>query len=199
MGRRPSRDVVDGTSANLDRLTHGAVTVRDVSDHPVDLLPVDEANFRRVASRFTTGISVAATRHAGIDHAMTVSAFTTVSLDPLRVLICIEKITRFHEAVLSSGLWAVSVLAEGDEEMSRWFALKARPTGGQLADYAHHPGAKTGMPVLAGAMAVIECQTRAIYDGGDHSIVLGEVVGLDLDPAARRPLLYFEGHYRQLR
>lgn len=173
--------------------------MRDVSAYDVDPLQVDEANFRRVASRFTTGISVAATRHAGIDHAMTVSAFTTVSLDPLLVLICVEKITRFHEAVQASGLWAVSVLAEGDEEMSRWFALNARPTGGQLADYANHPGAKTGMPVLDAAMAVLECQTRAIYDGGDHSIVLGEVVGLDLDPAARRPLLYFEGGYRQLR
>ena len=176
-----------------------AVTLRGVSGDPVDPLPVDEANFRRVAARFTTGISVATTRHAGIDHAMTVSAFTSVSLDPLLVLICVEKITRFHQAVSASGLWAVCVLAEDDEEMSRWFALNARPTGGQLADYAHHPGAKTGMPVLDAAIAVIECQTRAVYDGGDHSIVLGDVVGLDLDPAARRPLLYFEGGYRQLR
>jgi flavin reductase (DIM6/NTAB) family NADH-FMN oxidoreductase RutF len=175
------------------------VTLPDVAEHPVEPLTVDEANFRRVAARFTTGISVAATRHADVDHAMTVSAFTSVSLDPLLVLICVEKITRFHQAVLASGLWTVSVLAEDDEEMSRWFALNARPTGGQLADYAHHPGAKTGMPVLDAAMAVIECQTRAIYDGGDHSIVLGDVVGLDLDPAARRPLLYFEGNYRQLR
>ena len=114
---------------------------------------------------------------------MTVSAFTSVSLDPLLVLICVEKITRFHEAVLASGLWAVSVLAEDAEEVSRWFAVKARPTGGQLADYAHHPGPTTGMPVLDCAMAVIECQTRAVYDGGDHSIVLGDVVGLELTPS----------------
>jgi flavin reductase (DIM6/NTAB) family NADH-FMN oxidoreductase RutF len=165
----------------------------------VDPAVVNVTTFRRVAARFTTGISVAATRHEGVDHAMTVSAFTSVSLDPLLVLICIEKITRFHEAVQASGLWAVSVLSEEDEEMSRWFALKARPTGAQLADYAHHPGATTGMPVFDAAMAVIECQTRAIYDGGDHSIVLGDVVGLDADPGARRPLLYFEGGYRQLR
>jgi len=142
---------------------------------------------------------VVATRHDGVNHAMTVSAFTSVSLDPLLVLICVEKITRFHEAVRASGRWAVSVLAEEDEEMSRWFALKARPTGAQLADYAHHPGAKTGMPVFDAAMAVIECQTRAIYDGGDHSIVLGDVVGLEADPVPRRPLLYFAGGYRQLR
>ena len=61
------------------------------------------------------------------------------------------------------------MLAEDAEDVSRWFAEKARPTGGQLADYAHHPGAGTGMPVLDAAMAVIECQTRAVYDGGDHT------------------------------
>jgi flavin reductase (DIM6/NTAB) family NADH-FMN oxidoreductase RutF len=169
-----------------------------VSADPVDPAAVDIAAFRRVAGRFVTGISVVATRHDGIDHAMTVNAFTSVSLEPLLVLICVEKITRFHRAVLASGTWAMSMLSEDAEDAARWFAEKARPTGAQLADYAHRPGPVTGMPVLVRAMAVIECRTRAVYDGGDHDILLGDVVGLWSDPAARRPLLYLGGHYRQL-
>ncbi len=164
-------------------LAPGAVSIRD---------------FRRVAGRFTSGICIAATEHDGVDYAMTVSAFTSVSLDPLLVLICVEKITRFHEAVLSSGAWTLSVLPEGAEDISRWFAEKGRPTARQFADFAHHPGRVTGMPVLDVAMAVIECRTRAIHDGGDHDIVLGDVASVDADPRVRRPLLYFEGGYHHI-
>jgi flavin reductase (DIM6/NTAB) family NADH-FMN oxidoreductase RutF len=170
-----------------------------VSADPVKSDAVDEREFRRVASRFTTGICVAATRHLDVDHAMTVSAFNSVSLNPLLVLVCVENITRFHDAVLGSGMWAVSVLSDDSEDIARWFAEKARPTDGQMADYACRPGPATGMPVLERAMAVIECRTRAVYDGGDHQILLGDVVGLWSDPLPRRPLLYFDGGYRQLR
>ena len=170
-----------------------------MSTDPVAPDAVDERHFRRVASRFTTGICVVATRYRDVEHAMTVSAFNSVSLDPLLVLVCVEKITRFHEAVLGSGSWAVSMLSDDAEDVARWFAEKARPTGRQMADYAHRPGPVTGMPVLEQAMAVIECRTRAVYDGGDHDILLGDVVGLWSDPSPRRPLLYFEGGYRQLR
>jgi len=170
-----------------------------VSVEPVVPSVLDADAFRRVAGRFATGISVVTTRYDGVDHAMTVNAFTSVSLEPLVVLICVEKITRFHRAVMASGAWAVSMLADDAEQASRWFAEKARPTGGQLADYAYRPGPATGMPVLDNAMAVIECRTRAVHDGGDHDVVLGDVVGLWADPAARRPLVYFEGRYRQLR
>jgi flavin reductase (DIM6/NTAB) family NADH-FMN oxidoreductase RutF len=169
-----------------------------MSADPVDPDPVDVAAFRRVTGKFGTGIGVATTRHLDVDHAMTVNAFTSVSLDPLLVLICVEKITRFHEAVMATGLWAVSVLSDDAEDVAQWFAEKARPTDGQMASYRHRPGLVTGMPVLEQAMAVIECRSRAVYDGGDHDIVLGDVVGLWSDPAPRRPLLYFAGQYRQL-
>jgi flavin reductase (DIM6/NTAB) family NADH-FMN oxidoreductase RutF len=172
-----------------------------MSADPVDPDPadgVDAAAFRRVTGTFTTGISVAATQHLGIEYAMTVNAFTSVSLEPLLVLICVEKITRFHSAVRATGLWALSVLSDDAEDVARWFAEKARPTGGQMADYPHRPGRATGMPVLEQAMAVIECRTRAIYDGGDHDIVLGDVVGVWADSAPRRPLLYYGGQYRRL-
>ena len=159
---------------------------------------VPVADFRRVMGNFATGIAVAATTDRGTHYAMTVSAFTSVSLDPLLVLICVEKTARFHEAVSSSGAWAVSVLAEDAEATSRWFAEKGRPTHAQFAGYPHHPGAVTGMPVLNDAIAVLECRTRSWHDGGDHDILVGSVVGVWAEQAPRRPLLYLRGHYRRV-
>jgi len=132
---------------------------------------------------------------------MTVSAFTSVSLEPPLVLFCAEKIARFHDAVLTAGSWAVSVLAEDGEKTARWLATRGRPLDGQLDGVAHHPGPVTGAPLLDGALATLECQTAAVYDGGDHSIILGEVTAVDgpADPPARGPLVHHSGRYRRLR
>jgi flavin reductase (DIM6/NTAB) family NADH-FMN oxidoreductase RutF len=159
---------------------------------------VSREAFREACGRFATGICVASTSDRGVDYAMTVNAFTSVSLDPLLVLVCVEKITRFHEAVLSSGAWTISVLPDDAEDASRWFAATGRPTLEQFAEYAHHAAAITGMPVLDVAIGVLECRTHAVYDGGDHTIVVGEVVGVWADPSPRPPLLYVEGKYRKL-
>ncbi len=110
---------------------------------------------------------------------MTVTAFTSVSLDPLLVLFCAEKIARFHDAVLAAGTWAVSVL---DEESEKTAALAGhpRPAAGRPAgrDPRITPGPVTGAPILDDALAAMECRTTAVHDGGDHSIVVGEVVGV---------------------
>jgi flavin reductase (DIM6/NTAB) family NADH-FMN oxidoreductase RutF len=98
----------------------------------------DAGAFRRAAGRFPTGIVVVATSVQGTGHAMTVSAFTSVSLDPLLVLFCAEKIARFHDAVLAAGIWSVSVLDEEAEKAARWLATRGRPLDGQLDMIAHH-------------------------------------------------------------
>ena len=159
---------------------------------------VDADAFREAAGRFATGIVVVSTSLDGVDHAMTVNAFTSVSLDPLLVLFCSEKIARFHGAVLAAGSWAVSVLGEDAEETSRWLATRGRPLEGQLAGYPHHPGPRTGAPVLDDAIASLECRTRDVHDGGDHSIVVGEVVGVSSQRPDVGPLLYYQRKYRRL-
>jgi flavin reductase (DIM6/NTAB) family NADH-FMN oxidoreductase RutF len=159
---------------------------------------VDPAAFRRAAGQIPTGIVVISTTLDGIGHAMTVSAFTSVSLEPVLVLFCAEKIARFHGAVLTAGIWAVSVLDEGSEKAARWLATRGRPLDGQLDTIAHHPGPLTGAPILDGALAGIECRTTAVHDGGDHSIVVGEVVGVTEPAAPGSPLLYHAGRYRRL-
>jgi flavin reductase (DIM6/NTAB) family NADH-FMN oxidoreductase RutF len=138
------------------------------------------------------------TRVDGVDHAMTANSFTSVSLDPMLVLICVERTVRFHDAVLRSGLWAVSVLGEDDREAAEWFALRGRPLTGQLERFPHRRGPLTDAAVLDSALASLEVRTAAVYDGGDHDIVLGEVMALAQAPGHGRPLLYFESGYRQL-
>ena len=139
---------------------------------------VDQTAFRRAAGRFASGIVVVSTSLDGVSHAMTATAFTAVSLDPLLVLVCVEKIARFHDSVLATGTWAVSVLGEESEKAAAWLATRGRPLEGQLDAFRHHAGPATGAPILDDALTAMECRTTAVHDGGDHSIVVGEVVGV---------------------
>jgi flavin reductase (DIM6/NTAB) family NADH-FMN oxidoreductase RutF len=159
---------------------------------------VDSGDFRRVAGRFASGILVVTASLDGVGHAMTVTAFTSVSLDPLLVLFCAEKIARFHDAVLDAGRWAVSVLDEESEKTARWLATRGRPLDGQLSTIRHHPGPHSGAPILDDALAAMECRTTAVHDGGDHSIVVGEVIGVSEPRPGGRPLLYYSGGYRRI-
>lgn len=154
---------------------------------------VDQDSFRRAAGQFAGGI-VVVTTSAG--HAMTVSAFTSVSLEPRLVLFGAEKIARFHDAVLAAGSWAVSILAEDAEKTARWLATGGRPLDG----VAHHPGQVTGAPLLDGALAAMECRTTAVHDGGDHSIIVGQVVAVaaPASPPGVGPLVHYAGAYRRL-
>jgi len=112
--------------------------------------------------------------------------------------------------VLEAGAWAVSILAEDGEKTARWLATRGRPLEGQLDELPHHAGPATGAPLLDGALATLECQTYAVYDGGDHSIVVGLVTAVDgpadppargaaPGPPARGPLIHHAGRYRRLR
>lgn len=161
-------------------------------------MSVDPALFRRAAGRMPTGILVVGTCLDGADHAMTVSAFSSVSLEPVLVLFCAEKIARFHDTVLAAGFWSVSVLDENAEKVARWLATRGRPLDGQLSGIAHHAGPVTGAPVLDDALSVLECRTTAVHDGGDHSIVVGEVVGVTVSDSTADPLIHHAGRYRRL-
>ena len=156
---------------------------------------VDRDVYRKIAGRYATGIAIVTTRADGVDHAMTVNSFASVSLDPILTLFCAEKIARFHDAVLAAGVWGVSVLGEDDEEASRYFAKRGRPLEGQLHGWPHHHG-ELGVALFDRAVATLECRTTAVYDGGDHSIVVGEVIAVDT-PSQGEPLLYHEGRYRR--
>lgn len=160
--------------------------------------PVDAFVFRKVVGHFATGVTIVTTVVDGVDHAMTASAFTSVSLEPPLVLVCVDREARFRDAVLESGQWAVSFLPADARRAAEWLATRGRPLVGQLDRYAHHRGAATGGAVLDGALAWLECRTSAVYDGGDHEIVVGSVVTLGIGAGGEPPLLYYRGRYRAL-
>lgn len=157
----------------------------------------DPAEFRRVVGRFATGVTVVTAVEDGVDHAMTMNAFTSVSLDPLLVLFCVEKKARFHRLVLAGETWAVSILGEGSEAASSWFATRGRPWEEQMEGWRTRRGEITGAPVLEEAIGALECRTRSVHDAGDHTVVIGEVLSVSA-PSEGDPLLYYRGAYRRL-
>jgi flavin reductase (DIM6/NTAB) family NADH-FMN oxidoreductase RutF len=156
-----------------------------------------EGEYRATVGLFATGITVVTANAVGVEHGMTLNAFASVSLDPLLVLVCVERDAVMHKVLEEAGGFALSVLAEDQEPIARFFADSSRPAGAaQFAGVAYRLGAVTGAPLLDGAMAWLECEVEQAYGGGDHSIFLGRVLGVERGQL-RDPLLYFGGAYRR--
>ena len=146
--------------------------------------------FRSALSRFPTGVTVVTARdRAGNDHGMTVSAFTSLSLVPPLVLICVEHTTRLHEGLRTSTHFAVNVLAAGQEPLSHRFA----DPGDDRFDGVPLVRGLTGSALLDGALAIYECAIRDRFPGGDHTIITAEVVAVTVHDGP--PLLYHRGAY----
>ncbi|HEX2028815.1 MAG TPA: flavin reductase family protein [Nitriliruptorales bacterium] len=154
--------------------------------------------FRDVMGRFATGVAIMTTLHDGAPHGMTANAVSSVSLQPLLVLVCVERGTTMAATVTASGIFALSFLHEDDDGLAVHFADPYRPLG--AAQFERIPFRKevTGAPVLERGVAYVDCRTWRLCDGGDHLIVVGEVVTLGLGDRDD-PLLFYRGAYRSLR
>jgi flavin reductase (DIM6/NTAB) family NADH-FMN oxidoreductase RutF len=130
-------------------------------------------------------------------HGVTVNSFSSVSLDPMLVLVCLNETSRAVGLIERAGAFGVNVLSAGQQDVSRWFANPDHPAGSAMFDSVPlEPGAP-GCPVLAGAMASFDCRLRQSYPAGDHLIVLGEVVALVHRPQLE-PLIFHAGTYKSL-
>jgi flavin reductase (DIM6/NTAB) family NADH-FMN oxidoreductase RutF len=142
-------------------------------------LPIDtllEVPLREAMGQFATGITVL-TAAGERWHGMTANAFTSVSLQPPLVLCCVSRTARMHDAITSAGCFGVSMLGAGQRDLARYFADRRRPNGAAQFDLVDWiPGPRTGSPLLAGALAWLECELTSAYEGGDHSIFLGHVL-----------------------
>jgi flavin reductase (DIM6/NTAB) family NADH-FMN oxidoreductase RutF len=157
----------------------------------------DPRALRDVMGRFATGITVI-TSAGDAAHGMTANSFSSVSLDPPLVLVCLARTTAMHGIVVANGGFAVNVLGAEQEEVARHFASRDRPAGiAQFDAVDWVAGPRTGAPLLTGSLAWLECELGEIYDGGDHSIFLGRVVGLGRG-TGREALLFFGGAYHQI-
>ena len=154
---------------------------------------VTSDQFRQVMGNFATGITVVTTMDAhGKPYGLTVNSFTSVSLDPVLVLVCLDNRLSGLQAFVNSRHFGVSILSEHQEDVSRIFAKKdaERPPDIYIEG-------KLGVPLLRNSIATMECETVKIYEGGDHQIFLGRVEHCEVTQLDH-PLLYFRGKYQRI-
>ena len=145
---------------------------------------------------FASGVTIMTTNASGRMHGMTVSAFASQSLDPLLILVSVERSTVMHRLVMDSGAFAINILDERGEGTARFFADNARLDGPQFNEGSYHLGT-TGSPILEEATGYLEAAVDSTLDAGDHTIVIGRVVALEIVREAA-PLIYYRSGYRRL-
>ncbi len=152
---------------------------------------MDTAEFRRILGHWASGVGIVTARTAeGRVCGLTANAFASLSLEPLLVLVCVEKTADTHDCIRSAGAFAVNILNSEDERIARRFA--AWEVDRKFDGLAYHQE-QTGSPVLDDALAWVDCRLHGEYDGGDHTIFVGEILAGDAGNGT--PLLYYRGGY----
>lgn len=151
--------------------------------------------YRHVLGAFATGVAVVTTKRQGCYFGLTVNSFSSVSLDPMLIQINIGKNTTSHEYITETGHFVVNILAEDQQLISTVFS------GAPPAERFQHVRtweAGSGCPVIEDSLAYIEVKVVGTFEGGDHTIFLGEVLRMGMLREDAAPLLYFRGRYERL-
>ncbi len=154
-------------------------------------MSVTPEEFRKVMGQFATGVTIVTTAdNEGTPYGLTVNSFTSVSMDPPLVVICLDNqlsgLTTFKE----SGKFGVNILAEDQKDLSDHFAR----AGTERSEGPYVTG-KTGVPLLEGVLARMECEIFTMYPGGDHTLVLGKVQCAEVLQPKKKPLFFHRGGY----
>ena len=158
---------------------------------------VDPTTFKAAASSFSSGVTVVASKRSGQVHGMTVSAFASLSLDPMQIIVSLRTKSLLHDMIMESKIFAVSILREDQKEVAAYFATTRRePCEDTFPGVPCETGV-TGAPIIGGSLAHFDCTLATIYDGGDHVIVVGNVVEAVAEEGD--PLLYYKGSYYGVR
>ncbi|MBA2679952.1 MAG: flavin reductase family protein [Ktedonobacteraceae bacterium] len=185
-------------------------------------MAIEKNFFRQVMGRFATGVTVVTTRGSEGVAGLTVNAFCSVSLEPPLVLVCVDLQSVTLPAIRESGAFAVNILTDQQEELSRCFAMASEERYTHFCHATYHVAA-TNSPILDGALAFVDARIVAEYPGGDHVIFIGQVAaigtgnqvifadetdqlhatagrqnGTSVDHSQRPPLAYYLGQYRHL-
>lgn len=157
-------------------------------------MSVSQDAFRRAMGYFATGVTLLTVDDRGEVHGMTANAFASVSLEPILVLVCVDRKARTHTHLHARKRFGVNILSDQQRAISEHYAQEER----DQASAERQAGAKFertahGTPVLHGALAYLECRLESTQDAGDHTIFIAEVE--DLVVRGGRPLLYFQSRY----
>ncbi|MBI4889658.1 MAG: flavin reductase family protein [Acidobacteria bacterium] len=157
-------------------------------------LHLDGKAFRKACGTFATGIAVAAViGRDGKPHGLTINSFTSVSLDPPLVLLCIGHKAASHGPFSSATTFSINILSDAQSDLSTRFA-SSHPNRFEGVDWFE---GELGSPVLGGSLAVMKCEMRERVEAGDHTIFIGLVRRAEVNDGA--PLVYFSGSYRELK
>lgn len=160
----------------------------------MSLASIEQHHFRRVCSKYATGITILTVLDSrGTPHGMTVNSFTSVSLSPPLILVCIDRRTSILSHFHPGARFAVNVLHEEQKELSSCFA---RSGADRFEGVPWKPG-ETGSPILTGVLATLECSVAQMVEAGDHVVVIGEAVHASWREG--QPLIYFNSSYQSLR
>lgn len=157
----------------------------------------DPNDFKQAARRFASGVTVVTTRRGPEVYGLTVSAFSTLSIDPLLILVCVRTGNVLSDMVSETQRFVVNILREEQRSVSQYFATPGRaPVVEEFPDIPTRNGA-TGAPVIENSLAYFDCALEAAHIGGDHMIFVGRVVSAGATEGW--PLVYFDGDYRGVR
>jgi flavin reductase (DIM6/NTAB) family NADH-FMN oxidoreductase RutF len=158
---------------------------------------LDPVTFRRVAGTFTTGVTVITVeRDPGVVHGMTANSFTSVSLDPLLILVCVSHEARLLSFLKTQRRFGVNILREDQQALSEFFAKLEQTPEEHARLGIRYRWTASGIPLLEGTLAELACNVVAEHPAGDHTIFIGEVESMESHDG--EPLLFHRGQYRRL-
>ncbi|ADG89564.1 reductase [Thermobispora bispora] len=156
-----------------------------------------EGPFREAMAQLAAGVAVITVQEERDDIGTTVSSLMSVSLEPPLVLVSIASQSYVTEVLLRRDRWAASLLADGQQAIASRFATPGRPSARLLlAGVAHHRGAHSGALIVEGGVAALEAESVQVVPAGDHTLFIGEVLGVDYVDATRAPLVRLRSRYR---
>jgi flavin reductase (DIM6/NTAB) family NADH-FMN oxidoreductase RutF len=150
---------------------------------------LDQARFREVLGHFATGVTIVTALEEGLPVGFSCQSFSALSLDPPMVVLAPARASTSWPRIRAAGAFCVNILGEHQEAVCRAFAISG---GDKFSGVGWRPGI-TGAPVIDGSLAVVECELGEIFEGGDHEIVTGSVVALEVGEGG--PLLFYRGGF----
>lgn len=158
----------------------------------------DDRQFRDMLGQFASGVTVITTGTEPNFVGMTAQSFSSLSLDPPLVLVCVDKGASVLPLLKETGAYTVNILPDTEMNTSNFFASSKRPAPPhQFDDHPHELG-ETGQPRLACATTVFDCDIYAVLEGGDHEIIVGEVKAFARQSEDAEPIIFYGGQYRKL-
>lgn len=160
-------------------------------------MAIDAALFKNTLAQWASGVTVVTVKHNGIYHGMTASSFSSVSLTPPLILVCVAKKAHTHNTLLEAGAFAVNILGASQSDLGKRFAGLLPDITDRFAGIDYTVG-ETGSPLLTGVLASMDCRVYQAIDAGDHTVVIGEILAAHVESG--EPLLYSNrrwGHFSE--